>query len=57
MKLLMLILLASVLSGCVVRPLYPYRHDDYYGHDRYSRGDDWRGGDWRDGDRRGGWRR
>lgn len=53
MKLLMLILLASVLSGCVIRPLYPYRHDDYYGHDRYSRGDDWRGGDWRDGDRRG----
>jgi len=52
MKLLMLILLASVLSGCVIRPLYPYRHHDYYGHDRYSHGDDWR-----DGDRRGNRRR
>ena len=42
MRLLMLLLVASMLSACVVRPLYPYRHGDYYGHDRYSHDEGWR---------------
>lgn len=54
MKLLMLILVASMLSACVVRPLFPHRHGDYYGHDRYSHDDDRRGDGWRNDYRRGG---
>lgn len=54
MRLLMLLLVASMLSACVVRPLYPYRHGDYYGHDRYSHDEGGRGDGWRDDYRHGG---
>ena len=54
MRLLMLILVTSMLSACVVRPLYPYRHGDYYGHDRYSHDEGGRGDGWRDDYRHGG---
>ncbi|SMF35781.1 hypothetical protein [Pseudogulbenkiania subflava] len=46
MKALILVLVAATLSGCVIRPLYPY-HDRGYDGDYHHR--DYGG--------RGGWRR
>lgn len=53
MKMLILILVASTLTGCVIRPWHPHYYDGYYYHypsPHYQYDYGGRGG-------RGGWRR